>query len=201
MGQGQLLAMVEESPNCVLLLDEVEKAAPEVLQVLLQVMDDGRLTGSSGRVVDFSNVILLMTSNLGAAMAEKRRIGFGDGDNSGAVSEEIERFFSPEFRNRLDAIVKFGKLKPEQMVMIVARLIKETNELLESNGSTVRIDLTEAARSQLATDGYEPSMGARPLKRVFEEHVKKPLSRKVLFDNLEKCTVMVDYDNGEYVFR
>lgn len=204
MGQGQLLAKVQEYPNCVLLLDEVEKAAPEVLQVLLQVMDDGKLTGSTGRVVDFSNVILIMTSNLGAADAERKRIGFGDNDNSGAVNTEIERFFTPEFRNRLDAVVKFNKLQPEQMVMIVDRLVKETNDLLESNGSTVRIEVTEAARKQLSEDGYEPTMGARPLKRVFEENVKKPLSRKVLFEDLNDVTITVDILEGEaggYCFR
>jgi ATP-dependent Clp protease ATP-binding subunit ClpA len=199
MGQGMLLAEVEENPNCVLLLDEVEKAAPEVLQLLLQVMDDGRLTGATGKHVDFTNVTILLTSNLGAQDAESKKIGFGDQTKENAVNKAVEKFFTPEFRNRLDAVVKFNKLQPELMLKIVDRLVKETNELLLSNDSTVKIDITSEARQQLADDGYEPTMGARPLKRVFEEQVKKPLSRKILFDNLENITIQVDYRNGEYV--
>ena len=200
MGQGQLLAAVEESPNCVLLLDEVEKAAPEVLQVLLQVMDDGTLTGAAGKQVDFSNVVLLMTSNLGAADAEKRRIGFGDGQRVGEVDRAVEQFFAPEFRNRLDAVVQFNKLEPEQMLLIVDKLMSDTNALLRSNDSTITLCISDVARRQLAEDGYEPAMGARPLKRVFENEVKKPLSRKILFDKLVDCTITVDYDGNEYVF-
>ena len=200
MGQGQLLAAVEETPNCVLLLDEVEKAAPEVLQVLLQVMDDGKLTGAGGKQVDFSNVILLMTSNLGAADAEKRKIGFGDGARSGDVNRAVEQFFAPEFRNRLDAIVQFNKLQPDQMLLIVGKLIKDTNKLLSDNDSTITLAITDVARQQLASDGYEPAMGARPLKRVFENEIKKPLSRKILFDKLSDIQITVDYTGDQYVF-
>ena len=194
MGQGQLIAAVEDSPNCVLLLDEVEKAAPEVLQVLLQVMDDGRLTSATGKTVDFTNVILIMTSNLGAANAEKRKIGFGDSVKAGEINKAIETFFTPEFRNRLDAVVEFSKLDKDMMLKIVDRLVLDTNKLLTSNDSSVRINITEICRQQLAEDGYEPSMGARPLKRVFEEKIKKPLSKKILFDNLNSCTVEINYD-------
>lgn len=201
MGQGQLLAAVEESPNCVLLLDEVEKAAPEVLQVLLQVMDDGRLTGSAGKEVDFSNVILLMTSNLGAADSEKRKIGFGDPRKHGEMSRAVENFFAPEFRNRLDAIVEFIALGNEQMLLIVDRLTEDTNKLLSSNNSTVRIKITDAARAQLAEQGYEPAMGARPLKRMFENEIKKPLSKKILFDNLCDCWIEVDYGTEGFTLR
>ena len=200
LGQGLMLAEVEENPNCVLLLDEVEKAAPEVLQVLLQVMDDGRLTGSTGKEVDFSNVILLMTSNLGATDAEGLKIGFGDQTKTKAVDKAVNKFFSPEFRNRLDATIKFNKLAKELMLLIVDRLVKETNELLKENESTVTISLTPNARQQLADDGYEPSMGARPLKRVFEDKVKKPLSKKVLFEDLSNINISVDVQNDEYMF-
>jgi ATP-dependent Clp protease ATP-binding subunit ClpA len=202
MGQGQLIAAVEDSPNCVLLLDEVEKAAPEVLQVLLQVMDDGRLTSATGKTVDFTNVILIMTSNLGAANAEKRKIGFGDSVKAGEIDKAIENFFTPEFRNRLDAVVEFSKLGKDMMLKIVDRLVVDTNKLLSNNDSSVRITVTEDCRQQLSIDGYEPSMGARPLKRVFEEKIKKPLSRKILFDNLSDCTVSIDYDqeNNTYNF-
>lgn len=193
LGQGLLLAEVEDNPNCVLLLDEVEKAAPEVLQVLLQVMDDGHLTGSTGKVVDFSNVILLMTSNLGATDAEGLKIGFGDQTKTKAVDKAVEKFFSPEFRNRLDAVITFNKLAKELMLKIVDRLVVETNELLKENESTVTISLTPSARKQLADDGYEPTMGARPLKRVFEDKIKKPLSKKVLFEDLSDINIEVDY--------
>jgi ATP-dependent Clp protease ATP-binding subunit ClpA len=201
MGQGQLVAAVEESPNCVLLLDEVEKAAPEVLQILLQVMDDGKITGSQGKVVDFSNVVLLMTSNLGAAKSETKKIGFGDQIRKGEMNKAVKDFFSPEFRNRLDAVVEFSKLEPQQMLMIVDKLVLETNRLLERNDSTVRIRLTGNARQQLAEDGYEPTMGARPLKRIFEEHVKKPLSRKILFENINDKVIEIDYVSEEYCFN
>jgi len=200
LGQGLMLAEVEENPNCVLLLDEVEKAAPEVLQVLLQVMDDGRLTGSTGKEVDFSNVILLMTSNLGATDAEGLKIGFGDQTKLKAVDKAVEKFFSPEFRNRLDATIKFNKLAKELMLLIVDRLVTETNELLGENESTVTISITEACRLRLADDGYEPSMGARPLKRVFEDNIKKPLSKKILFEDLSNVNISVDIQNDEYVF-
>ena len=200
LGQGLMLAEVEENPNCVLLLDEVEKAAPEVLQVLLQVMDDGRLTGSTGKEVDFSNVILLMTSNLGATDAEGLKIGFGDQTKLKAVDKAVEKFFSPEFRNRLDSTITFNKLAIELMHKIVDRLVKETNELLVENESTVTISITDACRLRLAEDGYEPSMGARPLKRVFEDNVKKPLSKKILFEDLSNINISVDIQNDEYVF-
>jgi ATP-dependent Clp protease ATP-binding subunit ClpA len=194
MGQGQLLAAVEADPNCVLLLDEVEKAAPEVLQVLLQVMDDGRLTGSAGKVVDFSNVVLIMTSNLGAADSERNRIGFGGGKNESEIMKAIESFFAPEFRNRLDSVVRFNKLDQDLMGSIVDRLITDTNDLLISNGKNIQLGITLKARKQLCADGYEPTMGARPLKRVFEAEVKKPLSKKILFESLDDVLIKVDYD-------
>ena len=201
LGQGMLLSEVEENPNCVLLLDEVEKAAPEVLQVLLQVMDDGKLTGATGKVVDFTNVVLLMTSNLGAANAESLKIGFGDQTKASAVSKAVEKFFTPEFRNRIDSVVKFNKLSKDLMLMIVDKLVVETNELLVENESSVSIELTDACKEKLSEDGYEPAFGARPLKRVFEEHIKKPLSKKILFEDIKDTTITVDVENDEYVFR
>jgi len=200
LGQGLMLAEVEDNPNCVLLLDEVEKAAPEVLNVLLQVMDDGKLTGSTGKVVDFSNVILLMTSNLGATDADALKIGFGDQTKVKAIDKAVEKFFSPEFRNRLDDIITFNKLAKELMVKIVDRLVKETNELLSENESSVKINITDACRNKLADDGYKPSMGARPLKRVFEDKIKKPLSKKILFEDLTQITITVDVSGEDFIF-
>jgi ATP-dependent Clp protease ATP-binding subunit ClpA len=143
-----------------------------------------------------------MTSNLGAANAEKHKIGFGDSTKTGEINKAIENFFTPEFRNRLDAVVEFSKLDKHMMLKIVDRLVIDTNKLLSSNDSSVRIEVTELCRQQLAEDGYEPSMGARPLKRVFEAKIKKPLSKKILFDNLSNCTVSINYDpeNNSYNF-
>jgi ATP-dependent Clp protease ATP-binding subunit ClpA len=200
VGQGQLLSEVEANPNCVLLLDEVEKAAPEVLQLLLQVMDDGKLTGATGKQVNFSNVVLLMTSNLGAADSEKLKIGFGDQAKTGVVNQAVERFFTPEFRNRLDAVIQFNKLTPDLMLKIVDRLVSETNQMLKENQSGITLSLDEQARTQLSTEGYEPTMGARPLKRVFENQIKKPLSRQILFQNLSAAQVTVTYQDNEYQF-
>jgi ATP-dependent Clp protease ATP-binding subunit ClpA len=201
VGQGQLLQEVETNPNCVLLLDEIEKAAPEVLQILLQVMDDGKLTGATGKATDFSNVVLLMTSNLGAAASETKKIGFGDNVKKGEMSKAVEKFFTPEFRNRLDAVVEFNTLSKDLMFKIVDKLVVDTNELLQENESGVVISLHDSARKQLAEDGYQPSMGARPLKRVFENSIKKPLSRKILFDNLTNTVINIAYIGETYEFN
>ena len=182
MGEGQLIQAVDTNPNCVLLLDEIEKAHMDVMTVLLQVMDDGRLTSAKGKTVDFSNVVIIMSSNLGAADAEKLKIGFGSQDNSGAVDAEIKKFFSPEFRNRLDGIVKFNKLSMDGMNLIVNAEVEKTEAMLVSKNITINV--TQAARNWLATNGYDPKMGARPFERLFEQKVKKPLSKEILFGKL-----------------
>lgn len=182
MGEGQLIQTIDTNPNCVLLLDEVEKAHPDVMTVLLQVMDDGRLTSSKGKTVDFSNVVIILSANLGAADAEKLRIGFGDQDNSQAVEAELKRFFTPEFRNRLDAVVKFNKLTMSEMGLIVEAEIKKTEDLLAPKNITITVD--PAAREWLSKNGYDPKMGARPFERLFESKVKKPLSTMILFGGL-----------------
>ena len=200
VGQGQLLAAVEGSPNCVLLLDEIEKADMAVLQLLLQVMDDGKLTGATGKAVDFTNVVLLMTSNLGASDSEKLKIGFGEQLKEGEVGKAVSKFFTPEFRNRLDATITFNKLSPELMVKIVDRLVDETNALLVDNESGVSIILSDSAKTKLSEDGYEPAMGARPLKRVFENEIKKPLSKRILFEGLKDTKIIVTADEDGYNF-
>jgi ATP-dependent Clp protease ATP-binding subunit ClpA len=182
MGEGQLIHVIESNPNCVLLLDEIEKAHPDVVTVLLQLMDDARLTSSKGKTVDASNVVVIMSANLGAADAEKLKIGFGDQDNSSAVDQEIKRFFSPEFRNRLDAIVKFNKLTINEMNLIVTAEVEKTEVMLSPKNITINV--TPAAREWLAVKGYDPKMGARPFERLFEEKVKKPLSKEILFGKL-----------------
>ena len=189
MGQGQLLTTVEENPNCVLLLDEVEKAAPEVLQVLLQVMDDGRLTGATGKTTDFSNVIMLMTSNLGAAAGETNKIGFGDQTKKDTDVKAIKSFFAPEFRNRLDAIIKFNKLGTPVIKKIVKRLEEEIN--LQLKDKDIIITLDASAVKYFVDNGYDPSMGARPLKRLFEQELKKPLSKRILFEDLKDVELTI----------
>ena len=189
IGQGQLLAEVEDNPNCVLLLDEVEKAAPEVLQVLLQVMDDGRLTGATGKVVDFTNVVLLMTSNLGAADAEKLKIGFGDQRKKDTDVKAVNSFFTPEFRNRIDAVIKFNKLDTSVIRKIVNRITDEANNQLKDK--SIVITLSDEVIDYFVEEGYEPTMGARPLKRLFENELKKPLSKKILFEDLKNIKLTV----------
>ena len=181
-GAGQLINDVESHPNCVLLLDEVEKAAPEVLQVLLQVMDDGRLSSSTGKTVQFDKVILIMTSNLGASAVEKAPLGIGKSDRTGEEDDYIKGFFTPEFRNRLDAVVKFDKLSKDNILRIVDKVKDETNILLSDKDVT--LELTEKARQWVLEKGYDPTMGARPLQRVFDTDIKKPLSKEILFGKL-----------------
>lgn len=182
-GSGQLISKVDNNPNCVLLLDEVEKAAPEVMQVLLQVMDDGRLTSATGKTVDFSNVILLMTSNLGAVESEKLAIGFGSQIKTGEDDKAIKQHFAPEFRNRLDGIIKFNKLGIEEMKLIVSRQIDELNDMLADKKITVTC--LSRARELLATEGYDPMMGARPMARLFQDKIKKPIAKEILFGSLQ----------------
>ena len=196
MGEGQLIAEIDANPNCVLLLDEIEKAAPEVFTVLLQIMDDGRLTSSKGKTVDFSNVVLIMSANAGAADAERKKIGFGNQDNSSVIDIELKRLFTPEFRNRLDAVIKFNKLGIEEMRMIVNAEVEKTEAMLESKNITITV--TSAARDWLATNGLDPLMGARPFERLFEAKVKKPLSKEILFGKLtDGGRIVVDLINDE----
>jgi ATP-dependent Clp protease ATP-binding subunit ClpA len=196
MGEGQLIQAIDTDPNCVLLLDEVDKAHPDVMQVLLQVMDDGRLTSAKGKKVDFTNVIIIMSANLGSADAEKLKIGFGDQDNSDVVDKEIKKFFSPEFRNRLDATVKFNKLTLVEMNLIVNAEVEKTEVMLAPKNITINV--TQQARTWLALKGLDPKMGARPFERLFESKIKMPLSQEILFGKLiNGGRVNVDEINDE----
>lgn len=198
-GDGQLITEIDDNPNSVLLLDEIEKAAPEIMTVLLQVMDDGRLTSSKGKTVDFSNVTIIMTSNLGAADAEKNRIGFGSNDNVGAIDEAVKRFLPPEFRNRLDGVIRFNKLSENEMESIVIREITELNEKLIKKGITAVF--TPKAKQKLAEEGYDPLNGARPMKRLFNEMIMKRLSKDIVFGGLKNGgRVKVDVKNNEFFF-
>lgn len=182
-GDGMLTNAVENNPYCVLLIDEVEKAHPDIFNIFLQVYDDARLTNSSGKLIDFSKAIIIMTSNAGAKDAARESIGFSESNRSGNIDKAVKELFSPEFINRLDAVVKFDPLKPATMHRIVDKFIKSLNTLSESRGVTVK--LTDAGRDWLAVNGYDKKMGARPLARLIANEIKKPLSKLMLFGNLK----------------
>lgn len=196
-GNGMLVTELEKNPNCILLLDEVEKAHPDVLNVLLQLMDDGMISSSSGKKVSGRNALIIMTSNLGAADAEKKRIGFGDNDNSAASAEAVKRFFSPEFRNRLDAVVQFGKLGKDQINMIAEKFLKELAESTQERG--VKLKWNKGVLNWLAEKGFDPAMGARPMKRAIADNIKKPLARKMLFEDVGN-TITLKVKDGEIDF-
>ncbi len=183
--QGGLLTDgVDQHPHCVLLLDEIEKAHPDVYNILLQVMDHGQLTDHNGRTVDFRNVILIMTSNAGASEQAKAAIGFGRDRREGEDTAAIERTFTPEFRNRLDAVVSFAPLGKDVILQVVEKFVLQLEaQLLDRN---VTIELTKPAAEWLAKEGYDDKMGARPLGRVIQEHIKKPLAEELLFGKLAK---------------
>ncbi len=183
--QGGLLTDgVDQHPHCVLLLDEMEKAHPDVYNILLQVMDHGELTDHNGRTVNFRNVVVIMTSNAGAQEQAKEAIGFGRSRREGEDTAAIERTFSPEFRNRLDAVITFAPLGKEVILQVVEKFVLQLEaQLLDRN---VTIELTKKAAEWLADKGYDDKMGARPLARVIQEHIKKPLAEELLFGKLTK---------------
>ena len=187
--QGGLLTDgVDQHPHCVLLLDEIEKAHPDVFNILLQVMDHGKLTDHNGRQVDFRNVILIMTSNAGASDMQKAAIGFGRDKREGEDTAAIERTFTPEFRNRLDAIISFAPLSRDIIVQVVEKFVLQLEAQLIDRG--VHIELTSEAANWLAEKGYDDKMGARPLGRVIQETIKKPLAEELLFGRLTKGGVV-----------
>ncbi|MBY6136277.1 ATP-dependent Clp protease ATP-binding subunit ClpA [Leisingera sp. XS_AS12] len=199
--QGGLLTDgVDQHPHCVLLLDEIEKAHPDVYNILLQVMDNGQLTDHNGRTVNFRNVILIMTSNAGASDMAKAAIGFGRDRREGEDTAAIERTFTPEFRNRLDAVISFAPLGKEVILQVVEKFVLQLEaQLMDRN---VSIELTRKAAEWLADKGYDDRMGARPLGRVIQEHIKKPLAEELLFGKLTKGgVVQVGIKDGKLELR
>ncbi|MGB0397260.1 MAG: ATP-dependent Clp protease ATP-binding subunit ClpA [Candidatus Puniceispirillaceae bacterium] len=181
--QGGLLTdAVDQTPHAVLLLDEIEKAHPDLFNILLQVMDHGRLTDSNGKSVDFRNVVLIMTTNAGASEMTKQLIGFGRGQKTDADTDAIEKTFTPEFRNRLDAVIAFAPLETETVRLVVDKFIMQLEAQLTDKD--VEIELDEAARNWLGARGYDATYGARPLARLVQEHIKKPLADELLFGKL-----------------
>ncbi|PIE18187.1 MAG: ATP-dependent Clp protease ATP-binding subunit ClpA [Proteobacteria bacterium] len=197
---GQLTEAVTQNPHSVLLLDEIEKAHPRVFNILLQVMDHGTLTDGQGRKADFRNVILIMTSNIGAEALSKRKLGFADKVELGDNSEAYRRAFSPEFRNRLDAKIDFAALPMSVMDRIVDKLVDELQAQLSAKD--VHIKLSTAARGYLAAKGYDPANGARPMRRLLQDEVSEPLSEEILYGALEGGgTVHVDLADDKLIFR
>ncbi len=183
--QGGLLTDgVDQHPHCVLLLDEMEKAHPDVYNILLQVMDNGKLTDHNGRTVDFRNVVLIMTSNAGAMEQAQNALGFGRSRREGEDTAAVEKMFTPEFRNRLDAVISFAALPKEVILQVVEKFVLQLEaQLMDRN---VQIELSPEAAEWLADKGYDDKMGARPLGRVIQEHIKKPLAEELLFGKLAK---------------
>jgi ATP-dependent Clp protease ATP-binding subunit ClpA len=197
---GMLTDSIDQHPHCVLLLDEIEKAHPDLYNILLQVMDHGKLTDHNGKTVDFRNVILIMTTNAGAADMAKSAIGFGSEVRVGEDEEAIKRMFTPEFRNRLDAIIPFAALNPEVVARVVEKFVMQLEAQLADRNVT--IELSSAAKEWLAERGYDRLYGARPLARVIQEHIKKPLAEELLFGRLAKGgSVKVAMKDGKLDFE
>ena len=201
-GSGQLTNAIEQSPHCVLLLDEIEKAHPDVFNILLQIMDDGKLTNSSGKVISFRNVWLLMTSNAGVREGAKSSIGFGASQdfNISGADEAINKLFSPEFRNRLDARMRFNALGTDSIKKVAEKFLDELRVMVADR--KVKIVATEDALNWLVEHGYDVQMGARPMKRTITEHIKKPLSKMlVLGDLADGGKITINEKNDKLVLK
>jgi|TARA_B110000858_G_scaffold86817_1_gene100298 ATP-dependent Clp protease ATP-binding subunit ClpA len=185
---GLLIEKLQESPNCVLLLDEIEKAHPDVSQLLLQVMDNGKITGSNGKEADARNCILILTTNLGSKSAQKNNIGFGNELDRAYEDVDLKKFFAPEFRNRLDATITFSTLTKEVMMKIVGKFLVILRDMVKDKDITITI--ADEALDYLVDKGFDPKMGARPLQRVIDQDIKRPLSKELLFGNLKKGGVV-----------
>jgi ATP-dependent Clp protease ATP-binding subunit ClpA len=200
LGGGLLISELTKHPNSIVLFDEIEKAHPDVSNVLLQLMDEGFITGSNGKRADARNSLIVLTSNLGAADAEKNAIGFGSQERSGDDDRAVKQYFRPEFRNRLDGVVKFDKLDTLSLRKIVGKMLAELNELLADRSMRVRV--SERAVDKIIKEGYDSKMGARPLARKITELVRVPLSKKILFEKLNPgSTVKVDCVDDAVTFE
>ena len=198
LGGGLLISEVERNPHAIILLDEIEKAHPDISNLLLQIMDEGKITGSNGKVADCRNCLLILTSNLGAADGENNAIGFGrDLEKTGTDDAAAKKFFKPEFRNRLDAVIKFSKLDKLSMKKIVVKFINELNDLLVEKN--LKVSPTEKLVDHLVEVGFDPKMGARPLARKINELIKVPLSKKLLFDKIVPGSNIICDWNGEQI--
>jgi ATP-dependent Clp protease ATP-binding subunit ClpA len=195
---GKLISDISKSPFAVLLFDEIEKAHPDVVNIMLQMLDEGKLTGANGKSVDLKNTIIIMTSNLGARDSEANNIGFGSFEKTGEDDKALKEFFRPELRNRIDQIVKFAKLDTLAIKKVVVKFVDELKTSLLAKG--IRLNLSERAVDTLADKGYDSKMGARPLSRKIDELIRVPLSKKILFDRLRDCSITADVVDDQIVF-
>ena len=199
LGGGRLINDLSKNPHSILLFDEVEKAHPDIFNIFLQLLDEGQVTGSNGKVVNAKNCIIIMTSNLGASDSEKNVIGFGSQQRTGEDDKALKEFFKPEFRNRIDKICKFNDLDSLAIKKIVVKFTDEVKEKLKSKHQ-IELTLSETAIQYLADKGYDRKMGARPLSRKIHELVSVPLSKKILFENLKNVTISVDVIGDDVKF-
>ena len=198
VGGGKLISDISKNPFSILLFDEIEKAHPDVTNILLQMLDEGVLTSSNGKKVNCKNTIIIMTSNLGARDSEANNIGFGDFEKTGEDDRALKEFFKPELRNRIDQIVKFAKLDTLAIKKVVVKFVDELKTSLLTKG--IRLNLSEAVVDMLALKGYDAKMGARPLSRKIDELIRVPLSKRILFDRLAECDITADLADDKVVF-
>ena len=197
MAGGLLISEVAKNPHAVILFDEIEKAHPDVVQILLQIMDEGFVTGSNGKRADCRQAIILLTSNLGSADSERNNIGFGSLAKTGEDDKAVKEFFRPEFRNRLDAVIKFNKLSKETIRKVAEKFVIEMQQQLDDR--TIKIELEDNAWEYLIKNGYDPLMGARPMARLIHEKIKVPLAKKILFDKVEDGVIIKVSASGDEV--
>ena len=200
VGGGRLISDLSKNPHSIMLFDEVEKAHPDIFNIFLQMLDEGKITGSNGKVVNCKNTIIIMTSNLGSADSERANIGFGSTEKTGEDDKALKEFFKPEFRNRIDLICKFNKLDQLAIKKIVVKFTEDVKKALTEKHN-ITLTLSEPAIEYLAEQGYDKKMGARPLARKIDELVRVPLSKKILFERIKNATVNVTVENNEIQFE
>jgi ATP-dependent Clp protease ATP-binding subunit ClpA len=198
VGGGKLISDLSKNPFSVILFDEIEKAHPDVTNILLQMLDEGVITSSNGKKANCKNCIIIMTSNLGARDSEANNIGFGNFEKTGEDDKAVKEFFKPELRNRIDQIVKFSKLDTLAIKKVVIKFVDELKTSLGAKG--IRLNLSEAVVDMLADRGYDPKMGARPLSRKIDQLIRVPLSKKILFDRLADCDITVNMVDEQVEF-
>jgi ATP-dependent Clp protease ATP-binding subunit ClpA len=196
---GRLISDLSKNPHSILLFDEVEKAHPDIFNIFLQILDEGRITGSNGKEVSCKNTLIILTSNLGSADGERNAIGFGDMTKTGEDDKALKDFFKPEFRNRLDKVCKFKKLDPLSIKKIVIKFTEDVKKLLLEKHN-ITLNLSEPVIEYLAEKGYDSKMGARPLGRKIDELIRVPLSKKVLFEQIKNANIMANLVEGEIQF-
>jgi len=197
---GRLVSDLSKNPHAVMLFDEVEKAHPDIFNIFLQMLDEGRITGSNGKVVSCKNCVIILTSNLGSADSERNNIGFGTMEKTGEDDRALKEFFKPEFRNRLDLVCKFKKLDMLSIKKIVVKFSEDIKKsLLEKHNIT--LNLSEPVIEYLANKGYDSKMGARPLARKIDELIRVPISKKILFERIKDSNIVAVLENDQISFN